>query len=386
MRTVPLSHVITPAKIARAGRTSFPLLSMTMHGGLVDQDQKFKKRVASTDTSDYKVVRRGQLVVGFPIDEGVVDFLDSHSAGIVSPAYSVWDLIDESAYDRAYLNRFLKSPQALTYYKTRLRGSTARRRSLPRELFLALPVPVPPIAEQRRIATILDQADALRAKRRQVLAHLDALSNSVFREMFGEPAGWPTRWPMGTIGDLCQSVQYGTSAKAGPSGEWAILRMGNVTDVGRLDTSDLKYIDLKAVDREKYTVAPGDLLFNRTNSVDKVGKTAVVRDDRQFAVAGYLIRVRMNSLGDPEFVSAYLMSDHGKAVRRNLAKAAVNQANINASELKRIPIAIPPIEAQRRFAAVVGQIEQHRTMGELALADSETLFASLQSLAFRGDL
>ncbi len=94
----------------------------------------------------------------------------------------------------------------------------------------------------------------------------------------------------------------------------------------------------------------------------------------------------MNSLGDPEFVSAYLMSDHGKAVRRNLAKAAVNQANINASELKRIPIAIPPIEAQRRFAAVVGQIEQHRTMGELALADSETLFASLQSLAFRGDL
>ncbi|KRD40621.1 hypothetical protein ASE27_19500 [Oerskovia sp. Root918] len=250
----------------------------------------------------------------------------------------------------------------------------------------ALEIPLPAIEEQRRIAAILDQADVIRAKRRQILTHLDALAQSTFHAMFGAPEAWPSRWPMGTIGDMAESVQYGTSAKAGDHGKWPILRMGNVTDSGRLDLADLKYIEFEPGDVPKYTVRRGDLLFNRTNSKEKVGKTAVVDTDEPLALAGYLVRVRLKPEHRPEFVSAYMTSTHGIAVRRRLAKVAVNQANINATEMRGINIAHPPMELQEEFARRVTSVSDHRARVIRALAADDELFASLQSRAFRGEL
>lgn len=245
---------------------------------------------------------------------------------------------------------------------------------------------LPPIEEQRRIAAILDRADALRAKRRQVLAQLDLLQQSIFVRLFGEPSTWFDRWTLGSIGDLVESTQYGTSTKAGAVGEWPVLRMGNVTDAGRLNLDDLKYLDLLAPQSPKYTVRRGDLLFNRTNSPEKVGKCCVVETDRPLAFAGYLVRVRFTNPASAYFVSAYLTSRHGRAVRRGRAKAAVNQANINPTELKSISIAHPPKELIDAFAMQVKSIGQHRTLIERDLTVAEDLFAALQSRAFRGEL
>lgn len=386
MPETPLGDLIQAVKSPRAGTRSLPLLSMTMHDGLVDQSSKFKKRIASQDISDYKIVSYGQLVVGFPIDEGVLDFQRLYAEGVVSPAYGVWDLSDPAQVSSDYLRRYLRSPRAITYYKAKLRGSTARRRSLPREDFLALPVPLPPLPEQRRIAAILDHADALRAKRRQVLTHLQTLRQSIYHDIFGSPREWPDRWPMGTLGELAVSVTYGTSGKAGKTGDWPILRMGNITDFGDVDLSDLKYIDLDPGDVAKYTVRRGDMLFNRTNSKEKVGKTAVVRTDEPLAVAGYLVRVRFEDSATAEFVSSYLTTNHGKAVRRRMAKSAVNQANINATEMRGIKIAHPPSELKRSFESALVEIESLRSRIQKALAVDQALFISLESRAFRGEL
>jgi type I restriction enzyme, S subunit len=192
------------------------------------------------------------------------------------------------------------------------------------------------------------------------------------------------RWDMGVIGDMTESVQYGTSAKAGTTGAWPILRMGNVTDDGRLDLTDLKYIDLAESDIPRYTVRRGDLLFNRTNSLEKVGKSCVVDTDEPLAIAGYLVRVRFKREHRSEFVCAYLTSKHGLAVRKRMAKAAVNQANINATEMRSIVIAQPPTELQETF---VRRVESARATVIAARTDSlDELFASLQSSAFRGEL
>lgn len=247
-------------------------------------------------------------------------------------------------------------------------------------------MPVPIIIEQRRISAILDHADALRAKRRQIRAHLDALPQSIFHDMFGDPASWPKRWPMGTIGQMAESVQYGSSAKAGAQGNWLMLRMGNVTDSGRLDLTDLKFVDLADRDVPKYTVRRGDMLFNRTNSKEKVGKSCVVDTDAPMAIAGYLIRVRFRPEHRSEFVSAYLTGRHGVAVRQRLAKAAVNQANINANEMRRIDIALPPSESQEAFAQALASVNAQRAIVQRASAADDQLFASLQSRAFRGEL
>ena len=189
---------------------------------------------------------------------------------------------------------------------------------------------------------------------------------------------------MGTIGDLARSVQYGSSAKAGDAGEWPILRMGNLTDEGRLDLGDLKYIDFSPSEVSKFTVQQGDLLFNRTNSREKVGKAAVVMSERPMGFAGYLVRVRFRFPSDAHFVSAYLRSPHGRARRLSLAKSAVNQANINATEMRGIPIAQPPRHLVERFAESAESLESRRNSFDGQTLDA--LFASLQARAFKGEL
>jgi type I restriction enzyme, S subunit len=149
--------------------------------------------------------------------------------------------------------------------------------------FEKLKIPLPPLAEQRRIAAILDQADCVRQKRQYSVHRLNNLSQALFYDMFGDPSVNPKKWPLGTIGDLASSTQYGTSAKAGESGDFPILRMGNITPSGAFDFNDLKFIDLPPKDIPKYTVQDGDVLFNRTNSPELVGKTGVYRGGTTYA-------------------------------------------------------------------------------------------------------
>jgi type I restriction enzyme, S subunit len=289
-----------------------------------------------------------------------------------------------AAVDPSYFAHFFKTPA----YRRRISSLAegANINNLRNEHLDDLDLPLPPLDEQRRIAAILDQADALRAKRRQAIAHLDALEQSLFLDTFGDPREWPMRWPMGRIGDIAESVQYGSAAKAGSSGAWPMLRMGNLNDRGRLDLTDLKYIDLAPSDVPKYTVRRGDLLFNRTNSAEKVGKTAVVETDEPLAFAGYLVRVRLKSGYVSHFVGGYLNSAHGKGVLRGMAKTAVNQANINATEMRSIAIALPPQRLQDEFAARLRSIQGQRERLEQDTTELMQLFESVQHRAFAGAL
>lgn len=244
---------------------------------------------------------------------------------------------------------------------------------------------LPPLRDQRRIADILDRADAMRAKRREAIALCDSLKRVLFIETFGDPAA-TARWPMGSLGDLIESASYGTSEKSEPHGSIAVLRMGNVTSDGEMDFEDLKFMDLDDHLMERYTVRDGDVLFNRTNSRDLVGKTAVYRGEQPMAYAGYLIRVRTNHRAEPDYVASYLNSSHGKATLRAMCKSIVGMANINATELRSIRIALPPVGLQRRFSRQLASVAALKSAHLLALAELGTLFASLQYRAFRGEV
>ncbi|HCN9370708.1 TPA: restriction endonuclease subunit S, partial [Escherichia coli] len=218
---------------------------------------------------------------------------------------------------------------------------------------------LPSLKEQKRIAAILDKADAIRQKREQAIKLADDFLRAKFLEMFGTPANNIHRFPKGTIRDLVDSVNYGTSAKASiDSGEYPILRMGNITYQGRWDFTDLKYLDLSVKEKDKYLVKEGDLLFNRTNSKELVGKTAVYEEDRPMAFAGYLIRVRPNSIGNNYYISGYLNSIHGKITLMNMCKSIVGMANINAQELQNIEILIPPKHLQDEYEIIYKKIKK----------------------------
>jgi type I restriction enzyme S subunit len=251
----------------------------------------------------------------------------------------------------------------------------------------AVSLNVPGKKEQKRIAAILDKADAIRRKRKKAIQLADKFLRSVFLDMFGDPVTNPKEWPLGTIRDLVSEVKYGTSKKAHESnGEYPILRMNNITYHGELDLKNLKYIDLENKEKDKYLAKKGDLLFNRTNSKELVGKTAVYNQDKPMAIAGYLIRVRSNDKSNPHYISAYLNSKHGKATLLGMCKNIIGMANINAQELQDIKILIPPMELQNKYAKVVESVNKKKETLCIGLDESILLSKSLTQRAFRGEL
>ena len=252
---------------------------------------------------------------------------------------------------------------------------------------MALRLPCHPLEEQRRIAAILDQAETLRTQRRAALALLDSLTQSLFLDMFGDPAANPKGWPMGKIGDMLESASYGTSEKSGADGQFPVLRMNNITRNGELDLDDLKFMDLQSKDHERYLVRVGDVLFNRTNSAELVGKTAIVPPSAPpLAYAGYLVRLRVNEANHPMYLARFLNTPYAKRMLRGMCKSIVGMANINAKEIQGMRIALPPLPLQQTFATRIAAIEALKATHRRTLAELDALFASLQQRVFTGAL
>ena len=360
-KMVELGTLIQQAKTVRCGSDDYPILSMTMHDGLVFQDDKFKKIIASKDRSDYKVVKRNQLVISFPIDEGVLAAQRIVDAGIVSPAYSIWD-IDQEKILPEFLEYALRCDRALSYYKAKLRGSTARRRSLPTPTLLAFTVPLPGVSEQQFVLDVIHKARKIIDNRSEEIQQLDNLVKARFVEMFGIYPSNQMGWETGKIRDTVADVRYGSSRPAVDGGKYPYLRMNNITYGGELDLSDVKRIDVPENELDKCTVRRGDVLFNRTNSKELVGKTCVYDRDEMMVLAGFVIRVRVNDRVLPEFLSAFLNTDFSKKTLSEMCKAAIGQANINAQEMQNIGLYLPPLELQRQFVQFKKQVDKSKVV------------------------
>lgn len=381
---VALADLIDPSGSVGGAGPDLPVYSVTKHSGFVPSLEYFKKQVFSKDISKYKVVEKGEFAYAtIHLDEGSVGVAPERA--LISPMYTVFK-IDPNQVDSRYLLAFLKSQRALHFYALVGQGAVHRRKSISLKALGHLEVPLPPLDEQHRIAAILDRS----ARHLSATSHssqlITILQRQSFTKLFGSPSSWADRWPMTKVGDVVASTQYGTSEKSSTFGPTPVLRMGNLTVDGRLDLGDLKYMTVAEKNRSKHTVQRGDILFNRTNSPDLVGKTAVVRTDDEYAYAGYLIRVRVSEDADPEFVAGYLNSEYGKILLRSMCKSIVGQANINAEELRSIPIAVPPRDLQSKFATLVTKAEEERARIEERGQALKSLQASLQSRAFRGEL
>jgi type I restriction enzyme S subunit len=320
------------------------------------------------------------------MENGKAAFVDKlpNTVGFGSTEFHV--LRPNNGVSAQYLFWMVWSQQFRAAASINMTGSAGQKR-VPANFFERWQIPLPPLPEQKRIAAILDAADALRAKRRESIEQLDSLIQATFLEMFGDPVTNPKGWEVGQIGDLMASVNYGTSKKAHPTdGAFPILRMGNITYQGGWDLEDLKFIDLDQSEQQKHLVHKGQLLFNRTNSKDLVGKTAVYRRDAPMAFAGYLVRAITNDRANPEYVGAFMNSPQTKVRLQHMCKNIVGMANINAKEFQAIPIPAPPVSLQNKFATVVESIEQQKARLKAHLAELDALFASLQSRAFNGEL
>ncbi|MCK6563000.1 restriction endonuclease subunit S [candidate division KSB1 bacterium] len=190
------------------------------------------------------------------------------------------------------------------------------------------------------------------------------------------------------MGDVITETQYGTSNRADADVKGvAVIRMNNIDSQGRLDLSDLKYVNLEETELEKYLLEPGDLLFNRTNSRELVGKTGVWQGQMQAVPASYLIRFRVDRQRVfPECVWALMNTSFMKHILFDKARHAIGMANINAQELRTLPINIPSISVQREFVNVLTALEKISEHVKNANDRIVCLFQTLLHRAFSGDL
>ena len=265
----------------------------------------------------------------------------------------------KSLYNR-YLLWALQSHRANEQYIALQTGTALKQ--LPVGKLEKLSIKVADIDEQHDIANTLDKVYEVIKERRKELLLLDNLIKARFVEMFGDPIQNPKGWEVVTIGDIVTEVRYGTSKPAVEGGKYPYLRMNNLTADGHLDLNDLKYIDIPDDEIEKCVVRKGDVLFNRTNSIELVGKTAVFDLPEDMIIAGYIIRVRLTEKMLPEVLSQYMNLEALKGILRGMAKGAVNQANINAQELQSIKVYIPEMELQKQFVKMKEQIYKSKVV------------------------
>ncbi|MDR1121850.1 MAG: restriction endonuclease subunit S [Dysgonamonadaceae bacterium] len=286
---------------------------------------------------------------------------------------------DEISFE--YLSLYLRQKNIMSTVITGAAQPQITRSNL-KELRISYPRDT---TTQFQIAATLGKTSELIALRKKQLEELDALAESVFYDMFGDPVKNEKRWKEGHLGEVCSSVNYGTSSPANEGGKYKYLRMNNITYQGDLDLTNLKYIDISDKNYEKYVVRKGDILFNRTNSKELVGKTTYIQGGEEAIIAGYIIRVRLNSTMLPVFVSKYMNTKFIKLYLRGLCKSIIGQANINAKELQSIPMYFPPLPLQTQFAAIIEKIESQKALAKQALQESEDLFQRLMQDLFKPD-
>ena len=288
--------------------------------------------------------------------------------------------LDTSIIRQKYFYYLFKHRDIIEYLTANSSGSTFK--SIKMNQLQKMVFDLPSLAEQDKIVACLDSVTETIEIRSQQLLTLDTLIKARFVEMFGVFPENPMGWETGTIRDVVSDVRYGSSRPAVEGGKYPYLRMNNITYGGELDLTDTKRIDVPESELEKCTVRRGDVLFNRTNSKELVGKTCVYNRNEMMVLAGFVIRVRLNERMLPEFLSAFLNTDFSKAMLLGMCKAAIGQANINAQEMQSIGIYIPPIEKQREFVLFKAQIEKSKAAVQQSLAESQLLFDSLMQKYF----
>ena len=240
---------------------------------------------------------------------------------------------------------------------SRMEGSTGRLRITRDTLKKWLAVPVPNLNEQRRIAAVLKLADDAIVKVKAELEAARELKQSLMQTLFisGMPGRHsdfvetkigpvPKSWQVKQLGEVLVSSQYGLSESMAESGRFPILRMNNI-DNGMVNADDMKYIDLDDVTFKMFRLRAGDILFNRTNSMEYVGRVGIVNEDMDAVFASYLVRlVADTSQIDSWFLNFCLNSNQVKNRYRRYATPAVQQANINPRNLRKTLLAFPSLE------------------------------------------
>lgn len=348
---------------------------------------------AEIAASRQMVARRGQFILSrIDARNGALGIVPPElDEAIVTNDFPVFNVVENRLLP-TYLGWMCRTASFIEECKRASEGTTNRVR-LQEDTFLAREIPLPPMAEQRRVVVRIEELAAqiheARTLRHQAAEEAGALVANQIKALFEK--GRDSGWKCGRLGDYVADDCYGSSEKTHDDVTGTpVLRMGNIQN-GRLDLRNLKYLHIAEKDRAKLVLKRGDIVVNRTNSAELVGKCAVFDEKRDFAYASYLIRLRLDTdKANPRLVASFINSPAGRAYMFSERKQMTGQANVNATKLKALPIALPPLPEQRRIVAELDALQAEvdglkRLQTETA-AELDALLPAILDRAFKGEL
>lgn len=292
----------------------------------------------------------------------------------------------KAACESEFLKFTIHSDEFVAHAKSTTSGVQHPRTSWPslREFRLSLP----PLLEQKKIAHILSTVQRAIEAQERIIQTTTELKKALMHKLFteglrNEPQKQteigpvPESWEVVELGELLTIAQYGMSVKGNPEGNYAILRMTNQVD-GQIVGRKLQFVEISHGEFEKFRVKRGDILFNRTNSLDLVGRTAIFNIEGEFVFASYLIRLRTDEKKlNPFFLNCYFNTDEIQARLKSIATRAVSQSNISATRLKGFPVPKPSLEEQDEIVAHAMALDRKLAVHLSKLNQLQDLFRTL---------
>lgn len=343
--------------------------------------------VPSSRVSDRQLIRRNDLVVA--TSSGSIDVVGKAAQAVADFEGSFGAFCKVIRFSERVHARYVAHYFKTREYRTRISAlaAGANINNLRNEHLDKLIIPLPPLAEQRRIADILDRAEALRAKRREALGKVEELAGAVFRETIGDPVTNSKSWDIAELSEMCERLTVGVVVKPAsyyvPSGVPA-LRSLNVK-AGFIQLDDLVFFSEEdnRTKLAKSQLRTDDIVVIRSG---RPGTAAIVPKnmDGVNAIDLIIVSLRTNRLL-PSYLCALMNSPAGRRIVQSEERGQV-QKHLNVGSLGRARIPVPPLSVQQAFADRLDAIHRLRDAQERSLAEMDALFASLQQRAFRGEL
>ena len=246
-------------------------------------------------------------------------------------------------------------------------------------------IPIPPIAEQKRIAVILDRTQSLISKRKEAIAKLDTLTQSIFIEMFGNPAINPKGWIVSKLANIAEKITDGEHQTPQRTLQGIKLLSARNIQNGYIDVRDVDYIGIEEYERIKKRCNPerGDVLISCSGTI---GRVATVETDEPFSLVRSVAILKLkHDLINSKFLEYFLRTPALNSKMKQRANAS-SQANLFQNQIRELPALLPPLPLQKEFAQRIEAVEKLKATHRASLSQLEALFASLQHRAFRGEL
>lgn len=348
------------------------VLTNSAEHGIVDQRDYFEKDIANhSNLEGYYIVEEGSYVynpristmapVG-PISKNKVGL------GVMSPLYTVFKF--NNSENDLYAHYFKSTHWHHYMRQVSSTGARHDRMSISNSAFLAMPLPVSTPEEEQKIADCLSSLDNLLTAEVQKMKALRAHKKGLMQQLFPrEGEGTPRvrfpefqndcMWDTKPFEKLVVNSFYGTSNSTSETGKYPVLRMGNMLD-GKLKFSNLAYIDLDADSFSKIRLSRGDILLNRTNSLELVGKISMFDQDIDCITASYIVTYRLDrSQVIPEFCNLMLNTPQYQRKIRSLARPSISQANINPTTFKKeLVVALPRLDEQQKIVSCFSYLDE----------------------------